>query len=528
MNRTAIVVLQQKLPARRYILLLFVYAIILQGCVVPSELNKNSLRNSLNSLQLGNSGKAKLSTTDKIQKPTSYYAGYSKKYLPYRDKLAAGDSDAVLKLMEAEEEKIQKSSKSDKKLASKLRLVGLMERASLSLQLGKPDKTLHYCQLGQELIEERERESYLKGGLASLGHVGLDFFGVGELGRYNAPGYEKIMFLDLASMAYLLKGDDRAFNVARLAIEWQDDEKEKFTTELEKQTEVSGVNKKANSVQQQKNSERLLSVLHQEFSKYDNAALSVPNAFVNPFGDYITGMVNEFKSVKLKSLVSNAHIAYSQALKLNPKSKVLQQAVKDTKAKRQAHHLIHVIALDGFVPEKKVFSIPVDKNIDVELPTYNRIASKVAKIKVVTAGGKTLATLSPVADVEALALRHQKDSLPYIQTMMLTSVIRDTAMVVAADSLMGGLGGLVRSVTDSAQEPDTTSWMTLPATVMAARIYAPMGLKLLKVRSYNSQNKMIAEKTVKLSKGSQHFVLVRSINETMYAYPSKKIWSPKA
>lgn len=525
MNKTTTVVFQQKLPTLRYIFLFIAYALILQGCVVPTELSRGSLQRSLNSLQLGNS---KPGNSGKIQKPTSYYAGYSKKYLPYREKLAAGDSDAVLKLMEEEEKKIQKSSKSDQKLASKLRLVGLMERASLSLQLGKPDKTLYYCQLGQDLIEERESESYLKGGLASIGHVGLDFFGAGEYGRYNAPGYEKIMFLDLASMAYLLKGDDRAFNVARLAIEWQDDEKERFTTELEKKTEDSTPKKKTHSGQQKKNSDRLLSVLHQEFSKYDNAALSVPNAFVNPFGDYVTGMVNEFKSVKLKSLVSNAHIAYKQALKLNPKSKVLQQAVKDTKARKQAGHLIHVVALDGFVPEKKVLSIPVDRDIDVELLTFNPIASKVAKIKVFTSGGKILATLSPVADIEALALRHQKDSLPYIQTMMLASVLRDTAVVVVADSLMDGLGGLVRSIIDSSQEPDTTCWMTLPATVMAARIYAPKGLKSLKVRSYNSQNKMIAEKTVKLSKGGQHFVLVRTINETMYAYPSKKIWSPKA
>ena len=526
MNRTNIVVFRQNILALRYILLFIACALITQGCV-PTDLSTNSLQRSLKSLQ-GGLDSLQGANSDKVQEPVSYYAGYSKKYLPYRDKLAAGDSDAVLKLMEKEENKILKGSQNDEKLASKLRLVGLMERASLSLQLGKPDKTLHYCQLGQDLIEDRESESYLKGGLASMGHVGLDFFGAGEFSRYSAPGYEKIMFLDLASMAYLLKGDDRAFNIARLAIEWQDDEKEKFTTELEKKTEDSTPKKKTHSAEQKKNSKRLLSVLHQEFSQYDNAALSVPNAFVNPFGDYITGMVNEFKSVKLKSLVSNAHIAYKQALKLNPNSKVLQQAVKDTKAKKHADHLIHVVALDGFVPEKKVFSIPVNKNIDVELPTFNPIVSKVAKIKVLTSGGKILATLSPVADIEALALRHQKDSLPYIQAMMLTSVIRDTAMVVAADSLMGGLGGLVRSVTDSAQEPDTTCWMTLPATVMAARIYAPKGLKSLKVRSYNSQNKMIAEKTVKLSKGDQHFVLVRTINETMYAYPSKKIWSPKA
>lgn len=459
--------------------------------------------------------------------PEVYYAGYSKKYVPYREKLAAGDADSVLQMMDEEESKIKAKGKDDEALASKLRLVGLMERASLSLQLGEPDKALRYCNLGEALIEERASESYVIGGISSIWGVTTDFFGAGEFGRYDAPGYEKVLLLDLASMAYLLKGDDRAFNVARLAIEWQDEEKEKFSREIEKKPEDSGGKEKEGAADQQENSVRLISALHNEFAKYDRAALSVPNAFVNPFGDYVTGMVDEFKSVKLKSLLSNAHIAYKQALELNPGSKVLQQAVADTKAKKSADRLIHVVALDGFVPDKKVLSIPVNHGLDVELVTYNPIPSRVAKIKVLTTGGQTLATLSPVADVEALALRHQKDSLPYVQTMLVASVVRDTMMVAAGEKIFRGLGGLVRQVTDSSQEPDTTSWMTLPSTVLAGRIYAPKGLKTLKIRSYNSKNKMLAEKIVKLSEGSQHFVLVRSVNETLQAYPSEKIWSPK-
>ncbi len=471
----------------------------------------------------------RVNTSGKPLKPEAYYAGYSKKYVAYRDKLAAGDSDAVLQLMAEEEAKIKAETQDEDDLVNQLRLIGLMERASLSLELGEPDKALDWCRLGQELIEKRASESYLKEGVSSVGHFFADTLGAGELARYDAPGYEKVMLLDLASMAYLLKGDDRAFNVARLAVEWQEEEKEKFTEELEKKTkeEVEG-RKKASNSQQKQNADRLFSALHNEFSKYDSTTLTVPNAFVNPFGDYVTGMVDEFKSVKVKSLISNAHIAYKQALELNPKSKVLQQAVKDTKKRKRADRLIHIVALDGFVPEKKVLSIPIDRDIDVELPTFNPIPSKVAKIKVLTAKNKTLTTLSPVANIEALALRHQKDSLPYVQAMLLTSVVRDTVMVSAGDAILGGLGGLLKEVTDEAQEPDTTSWMTLPSTIMAGRFYAPKGLRTLKIRSYDRAGKLLAEKKVKLNKGNQHFVLVRSMDKTLYAYPSKKIWSPKS
>ncbi len=461
-------------------------------------------------------------------KPKSYYTGYSEKYVPYREKLAAGDFSALQQLMAEEEQEITKKTQDETALVNKLRLVGLMERASLSLQAGDPDGAIKWCRLAQDLIEERSVESYFKEGASSVWNVLTDVVGASEFGLYNPPGYEKVMLLNLASMAYLLKGDDRAFNIARLAVQWQEEEKEKFTEELRKKLEEEAQRKKKKTSRQQQNSDLLSSVLRKEFSKYESTALTVPNAFVNPFGDYVTGMVNEFKSVKVKSLLSNAHIAYQQALELNPDSKVLLQAVKDTKKRKSAGRLIHIVALNGFVPEKKVLPIPLDRDVDVELPTFNPISSRVAKIEVTTARNKKLVTLSSVANIEALALRHQKDSLPYIKAMLLFSVVRDTLEVTAGDAFIPGLGGLIKSFTDKGQKPDTTSWMTLPSVIMAGRIYAPRGLKTLKVKSYDKAGKLLAQKQIKLNEGGQHFVLVRSLDKKLYVYPSKKIWSPRS
>ena len=502
----ATVVFRKKYQWLSFLTIFILLGGCLQGCV-PTQ----------------NGGTSQFLESDPVPQENPYYAGYSKKYAPYRDKLAKGEADAVFSILKEEEEKI--GTKNSEKLASELRLVGLMERTSLSLQLGDPDKALDYSRLAQDVIEERNSESYLKEGASSFGNFFLDLAGAGEFGRYNAPGYEKVLLLDMASMAYLLKGDERAFNVARLAVEWQKEEKELFATQLEKEKkETKEEDKKENEVSEE-SSIKLIDSLHKEFAKYDKTALKVSSAFVNPFGDYVTGMINEFKSRKVKSLISNAHIAYKQALKLNPRSKVLQRAVRDTKAKKRPNNLVHIVALDGFVPEKKILSIPVIDTIDVELPTFNPIPSRVAKIKVLSRNNKTLATLSPVADIEALALRHQKDSLPYIQSMMLTAATRDVALVQGGNSLFGGLGSLVKSFTDDAQEPDTTSWMTLPSTILAARIYTYPGLKTLKIRSYDKKNKMIAEKIIKLNEGDQHFVLVRSSDQSINAYPSEKIWS---
>lgn len=462
-----------------------------------------------------------------IAQTGTYYAGYSMGFQPFKQQLSEGrvtDVGATL----AKQEVDQGILDDEDKLAHKLRLIGLMERASITLQAGEIEQTRRYCSIAKNVLEDRESESYFEGGISQIDSVFKRIMGKGEYGRYNATGFEKVLLLDLSSIAYLLDGDERAFNEARLAVLWQNDEKEKFEEKL------AGVKQEAEEKELKKDAEKsndivgLVGKINKEYSKYEDVALTVPNAFVNPFGDYVTGMVNEFKSVKIKSLLSNANIAYKQALELNPNSKVIQQAVKDTANKKPASRLIHVVCLDGFVPEKKVLSIPVYQGFDIELPTYEPVESKVAKVKVTTSGGKVLATLSPVADIEAMALRLQKDALPGVQAMVVAAAIRDIGIIKLGDQIYNGLGNLFRGALDNFQEPDTTSWMSLPSTIMAARIYPPKGLKTIKIRSYNKKGKMLAEKTVKLGDGDRHFVLARSIDSTLAAYPSRKIWTSRS
>ncbi len=494
-------------------------ALLLQGCVAAQN---NRMARHLKPPDRPELGK----TYQQTSSGAAYYTGYSQQFAPLRDQLAAGEVERVQAILEQEELHLREKAPSDADLIRQLRLVGLMERGSLYLQAGAPEKALQYCGYGQELIEQRQQESILSEKISLADRYIKDVTGMGELGRYTPPGYEKVMLLNLASMAYLLKGDERAFNVARLAVEWQDLEKaqyEKVIGEIQRKEAEKARKEKASN---KSKSNLIFATIDDEFAKYDDLALSVPSAFVNPFADYVTGMVNEFKSVELKSLLSNAAIAYSQALRLNPESPVLQQAVKDTQAAKPASRLIHVVAMDGFVPEKKVLSLPLDKDLNIELPTYNPIANRVARIVVADSKGKTLATLSPVADIEALAMRHQKDSLPAVKTMLVAATLRDAGILYGLEYYLPGLGVLAKKLIDKSQEPDTTSWMTLPGRIMAARIYPEKGVNALMLRSYDSGGKKLAEQRVSLAEGERHFVLVRSINQTLYAYPSNRIWTP--
>jgi hypothetical protein len=468
---------------------------------------------------------------DGLQEPITYYTGYSKGFQPYKEDLKAGKLDAVVDKMAREEQKIHPSGMDDDAFAQKIGLLGLLERSSLSLQAGDVEKSLYYSQLAEDIIEERSSESYTREGMAAFGTLITTLAGAGEYGRYDAAGFEKVMLLNLKAMDYLLQGDERAFNVARLAIQWQREEKDRFEKNMREVKKDTADSKKANPQKGTKQDKQTVyTALEKEFSQYDSTALSVPNAFVNPFGDYLAGLVNEFKSVKIKSLISNAHISYKQALKLNKNSRVLQQAVKDTGKKRSAKRLIQVVAFDGFAPEKKVLSFEVAvpglaNPLDIEVPTYEPVPSKVKTIKVMTTGGKVLTTLSEVADIEAMAFRYQKDSLPAIQAMVVASTLRDALIKEVGNQMMGGLGSLVGSVLDASMEPNTSSWMSLPATVYAGRFHPAGGLKKIKVVSYDSKGKKLSQQTIDLARGNRHFVFVRSIDKTLAAYPSKPIWT---
>lgn len=460
----------------------------------------------------------------------TYYAGYSEAFQPYKNSLIAGKLDDVLQKMSKEEEVLRATTDSDEKFSNKMGLLGLLERTSLSMQAGDIQQSIYYSQMAEGLLEDRENESYFSTGIASIGTMFAEVAGAGEYGRYDAVGFEKVLLLNMKAMDYLLQGDVRAFNVARLGIQWQADEKDKFDKqidEIEKENTDNNNRKKKTSAQDKAS---IFTAISKEFSKYDTQALKVSSAFVNPFGDFLAGTVNEFKSVKTKSLLSNAHISYKQALKLNPKSNVLQLAVKDTKNKRSANNLIQVIAFDGFAPEKQVLkfgvSVPgLSAPLNVEMPIYTPINSKVKKIQVTTTSGKVLTTLSPIANITALAFRHQKDMLPAVQSLIVSSTLRDALIKEIGNRYMNGLGSLVGSVIDSAMEPNTSSWMSLPSEILGGRFHSSKNLKKVKIVSYDAKGKQLSQKLVILSEGDRHLIFVRSIDETLAAYPSQKIWT---
>jgi len=487
---------------------------------------------------------------------------YSTCFHGVRNDLCKGLHGEIGKKLDAIDTEMQKKHQYDDGFAGDMGMLNLLEISSLYLHTGHVEKSLEYSRHSECLIEKREDEPQLCELLRKGGSVFGSLSGGQNYSVYDPVGYEKVLLLNIQAMDYLLKGDERAFNVALKSTDWQDLERDKFEKQIEAlkkqhkewENEDEALGSHRDLQKNKKNRKiknKVFARLAREFAKYNKKSLQVPSAFVNPFGDYLAGVVKEYKSVDqdFRSQMDNARIHYDKARKLNSKSRVLKLAYKDAKKRRSAERLVQIVAFDGFVPEKNILRFDIKLKqcpipIHIEVPVYDPVKSKVHRIVASTTGGMTLATFRPVADVEALALRHQKDMLPAIQALVAVAAIRDVALHVgkravsetvkqefrrtpgatyAIEKLLGGfMGALDRNL-----EPDTSSWMSLPKQILAARFHPPNHLKTIVITSYDAKGRQLARQKVKLGKGGRHFIFVRITDKAMKVIKGKPIWSPK-
>ena len=96
-----------------------------------------------------------------------------------------------------------------------------------------------------------------------------------------------------------------------------------------------------------------------------------------------------------------------------------------------------------------------------------------------------------------------------------------TGPVYSANGFVGAIIGAVR---DGMATPDMRSWMDLPATMQAARFYAPAGMDKIKLTTYDANGNILASTTISIDSTSHNFVYVRSIDRTLYAASNKKLW----
>jgi hypothetical protein len=266
------------------------------------------------------------------------------------------------------------------------------------------------------------------------------------------------------------------------------------------------------------------------FLAADRKGAALPSAYVNPFGDYVDGIVQEFDSIKNPALRSNAIISYEKALKLNPTSKLIKANVAQLKARRKMSskkRLIHFVVGDGFAPEKKViqYSVPsATGSMPVRLPIYESDPLPLAhKIRIKTVNGKvTLATMSVISNIDALCLRSQKDRRAQ-DFLNLTTTVTRTFFEKEGFSKLGKWGEFFSLLRDDTTEADTRSWLSLPSSLSGARMVLSKSIKKVRLITYDKKWRRLIDKVIDLPKGNG-FVYARVIGKSLYLNKSEKLW----
>lgn len=443
---------------------------------------------------------------------------YAEAYAPARTALMEGNIATLLEKLDQQyvTEDGDKMSRDDiiDELVKKNSELSIIERGLLMLNSGNFEKALLYFDAAEIKMEQTEAESGMykfgstvaKGGIASL-------LGAEEINDYTMRGYEKVMLYNYKALCYMLLGDRKAYNVTRRAIDKQQEEWEKFKELLAKFEE-----KKAEQNAETKEIASQIDVDTRDADTKKKAEL-VPNAYVNPFGDYMNALLMELDSIDDKSIRDNSIIAYKKVLENNKDCATATTAIKEVrKGLPKGKKLVHILLADGFSPERKESTqgYQIDKlKAVVNFATATPIPSNVLGARVSYAGAKQ--NFSSLSKMESIILRDDQDRLPFRTAMVTLALLRSGA----ASAFLGDLGvGLVAKM----QRPDTRSWLTLPNKVIVARLYVPNATKQLTIETFDANKKTMAQTSVAIADKGPTVVYAVSYDKQLSAFANKNSW----
>ncbi|WP_170921338.1 SH3 domain-containing protein [Desulfovibrio gilichinskyi] len=444
--------------------------------------------------------------------------GYADEFAPVRRACMAKDYRAICELSNDYDGESYKDYKKAIDFAHEIGWLRTVERATLALDNGDFDKASKLFGASEKLADERD----VRTGDADALQTGLSFLGTvsGQegIGEYEILGYERVLSLNYKALAEILSGKKGAYNIAKRSIALQNRERDEFESMI-RDLEIKEREKKnkigANDPLKEFYSKVDMTLFEPKNKKERSAVLrQTSNAFINPFGDYLHGLILECESYYKPSLRSNAAIAYRKAAKLQPKAKkMLLQAKSDMGKPAKAYsnkRLVHVIVSEGFAPQKwtKNIMLPVTIPPMQVKTTELRTVSCVAGTPKVSFKGSPTRSLSEISNIEAISFRYDEDC-SFVRTSNLVWKIGQSYVEKQMNILVSGLS----FAKELLAEPDSRAWLSLPKKVYATRIFVKNDTSSATITITKPNGKILTRSSVKLPKGNAPVIIYGRAND---------------
>lgn len=477
--------------------------------------------------------------TKRIPSGELTYSGYAKEVYSVRYLFRQGKWEKVNQSMKSTGKELQKKvSKKENNIdfARQMGKLPLLERGMIYVIAGEYERAIERFSQAEGLMDLEEKETKTEQAGEEVGStMGEVVTGQRQLEQYESAGFEQVLLLNYESISYMLDGQRKAYNVARRSINVQDRAHERFEEEIQEARDELSKKEKSKKKQQAKrrSKSQAQNVVQRLYNRHEEVATEVPHAFVNPFGHYVAGMINEFDSYRgnyrEQSMLDNARISYEKGLELNSNTPVLKRAIKDLKEVQpppEDARLVHAVVGRGFAPIKKTahLEIPLGHvRVPIKLPVYEPVSTPIQKVTLETRDGETIRELSTVSNIDSLALRYQKDRAPE-QILDITLALVRNVFEAKTFQKLGQLGSMLSEARMDMKTPDTRSWGSLPKDLMAARFYLDQEIRTVKLVTRDAQGNVLAKRTLDVNKQHPDFLYARAIQDEMKVNHSGKLW----
>jgi hypothetical protein len=182
---------------------------------------------------------------------------------------------------------------------------------------------------------------------------------------------------------------------------------------------------------------------------------------------------------------------------------------------------IVVIAGIGLAPFKRETTIPVPTPsglLQWSVPSYVDRPQLVSGLELSISGGDRAVKTVVVEDIGSVAKENLQDRLAWLMTKATVRTFLKREFTRQLEENAGVLGRIAGDVFQFVTErADLRSWETLPDTWQAARVFLPAGSHDIRLKALGGEGADLG--VFELAKGEVLFVLARTVETKLYAYP---------